>query len=85
MANTQDGSKIVKKDCSSNHKIHLPQLDSSVGGLGRRRTSAEMISEAKTFLNDAKTTSTNQAATGMNQRHKYDYICTYTHTILLNK
>lgn len=49
--------------------IQLPQLEQSLVGLCRRRTSAEMISEAKTFLGDVgpatNTTNPNQAASGM--------------------
>lgn len=39
--------------------IQLPQLEQSLVGLSRRRTSAEMISEAKSFLSDVGGATTN--------------------------
>lgn len=58
--------------------IQLPQLEHSLVGLSRRRTSAEMISEAKTFLSDVgpsnNTANLNQAASGMSFTNKFNFL-----------
>lgn len=55
----------VRYTHQSPQNFQLPQMEQSLG-LVRRRTSAEMISEAKTFLGDvgsSNTTNHNQVAT----------------------
>lgn len=59
--------KKFGKVCSTQQNIQLPQLEHSM--LCRRRTSAEMINEAKTFLSDvgqtANSKTPNPAASGI--------------------
>lgn len=64
--------KKFGKMCSTHQNpqnIQLPQLEHSMLGLCRRRTSAEMINEAKTFLGDvgqsANSETPNPAASGI--------------------
>ncbi|KAI8128073.1 Armadillo repeat-containing protein 2 [Lucilia cuprina] len=69
MESKKDSKSIGKLrfTLQNTQNVQLPQLEHSLVGLCRRRTSAEMISEAKTFLTDVSpttntTTNHNQAA-----------------------
>ncbi|KNC28656.1 hypothetical protein FF38_04923 [Lucilia cuprina] len=89
MESKKDSKSIGKLrfTLQNTQNVQLPQLEHSLVGLCRRRTSAEMISEAKTFLTDVSpttntTTNHNQAASGMSSTN---YLCfTLSNTLLLS-